>query len=439
MTLRVHPDEIVRSSKSSLLTKHESWERVRLRDVADVLNGFAFKSKDFTHDGGVPLLRIRDVGSSTTQIRYTGDYDSSYMVDPGTIVVGMDGDFRAARWNGPPALLNQRVCTITVRDEALYNSTFLLHALPGYLDAINDWTSSITVKHLSSETIKEIPLPLPPVSEQGRVVAAIEQAFSRLDEAHDSLQRAQRRLRDLKAAALAAALKGWPESTLGDLAEVFIGTTPSRSTPELWEGDVPWVSSGEVAFCRIHRTRETISPVAVTSADRLHPPGTVLLAMIGEGKTRGQAAILDVAATHNQNSAAIRLDSQRCAAEWLFYVLMARYEETRRAGSGAQQPALNRARVQALSIPLPPLEDQVRLVEDLERQLSLVAALTTDVDRAQRRSAALRRSILEEAFNGKLVVQDPEDEPAAVLLERIARQRAAIPKRLRRSQEKTPA
>src|SRR5207245_2411142 len=117
-----------------------------------------------------------------------------------------------------------------------------------------------------------------------------------------------------------------------------------------------WVSSGEVAFCRILRTRETISPQAVTSPDRLHPAGTVLLAMIGEGKTRGQAAILDVPAAHNQNSAAIRIDQSQCTPEWLFYVLMGRYEETRRAGSGAQQPALNRARVAALSVPLPPLE-----------------------------------------------------------------------------------
>lgn len=284
--------------------------------------------------------------------------------------------------------------------------------------------SGTTVQNIETRRLLDFEIPVAPIDEQRRIVAAIDEHFSRLDDADESLQRAQRRLRNLKAAVLAAGLKGWPERTLGEFAEVFVGTTPSRSAPELWEGDVPWVSSGEVAFCRIHQTRETISPAAVTSADRLHPPGTVLLAMIGEGKTRGQAAILDVAATHNQNSAAIRLDSQQCTPEWLFYVLMARYEETRRAGSGAQQPALNRARVQALRIPLPPLEDQGRLVADIERQLSLSDTLTAGIDRARRRSAALRRSILEQAFSGKLLPQDPTDEPASALLERIAAQRA---------------
>lgn len=292
--------------------------------------------------------------------------------------------------------------------------------------------SGTTVQNIETPRLLDFEIPVAPTDEQRRIAAAIEEQFSRIEAADDSLQRAQRRVRNLKAALLAAALRGWSERTLGEFAEVFVGTTPSRSAPELWKGDVPWVSSGEVAFCRISQTRETISLAAVTSADRLHPPGTVLLAMIGEGKTRGQAAILDVAATHNQNSAAIRLDSQLCTPEWLFYVLMARYEETRRAGSGAQQPALNRARVQALRIPLPPLEDQGRLVEGIERQLSLSDTLTAGIDRARRRSAALRRSILEQSFTGKLVPQDPSDEPASVLIERIAAERAAAPKRSRR-------
>jgi type I restriction enzyme S subunit len=149
--------------------------------------------------------------------------------------------------------------------------------------------------------------------------------------------------------------------------------------------------------------------------------------MIGEGKTRGQAAILDVAAAHNQNSAAIRLDETACIPEWLFFVLMARYEETRQVGSGAQQPALNRARVEALRVPLPPLNGQRQLVANIERQLSIVNAMAVAVEKAVRRSAALRRSILEQAFSGKLVPQDPSDEPATVLLERIAAERAARP------------
>jgi hypothetical protein len=104
----------------------------------------------------------------------------------------------------------------------------------------------------------------------------------------------------------------------------------------LWDGDIPWVSSGEVAFNRIKATRETIAPSAVSGGKRLHPPGTVMLAMIGEGKTRGQTAILDIEAAHNQNCASIRVSETRILPEYVFAFFKERYLETRRGSSGGQ-------------------------------------------------------------------------------------------------------
>ena len=303
------------------------------------------------------------------------------------------------------------------------DSKFLTYCLRA--SSLGSLDSSTAVPSLRRDDLERQLIPIPPENEQRRIVATIEEYFSRLDAADESLARISRRLRSLRTGLLATAFCDWPERCIGKIADVYVGTTPSRRAPELWGGEVPWVSSGEVAFSHIRHTRETISPHAVTSPKRVHPPGTVLLAMIGEGKTRGQAAILDVAAAHNQNSAAIRLDQCICTPEWLFYVLMGRYEETRRAGSGAQQPALNRGRVEALKIPLPPLDEQYRLVGELERQLSLVDTLDADIIRASGRSAALRRSILEQAFKGTLVPQDPSDEPASILLERIAAEHSA--------------
>jgi len=119
----------------------------------------------------------------------------------------MDGDFNASRWRGPAAVLNQRVCKIDP-DERYYDLRFLSYVLPGYLDAINAETSAITVKHLSSRTVGEIPLPLPPLPEQHRIVAAIEEQFTRLDAAVASLGRARANLKRYRAAVLAAACSG---------------------------------------------------------------------------------------------------------------------------------------------------------------------------------------------------------------------------------------
>lgn len=103
-----------------------------------------------------------------------------------------------------------------------------------------------------------------------------------------------------KDAFAAAHPPGWAQTKIGELFDVYVGSTPSRADPSLWHGDVPWVSSGEVAFNRIRTTRESISRRALgSSKTRLHPPGTVMLSMIGQGKTRGQAAILEISAAHN--------------------------------------------------------------------------------------------------------------------------------------------
>ena len=109
----------------------------------------------------MPLLRIRDVGRNITTTYYSGDYDESEIVHPGDLIIGMDGEFNCSRWQGQPSLMNQRVCRVTLTSPVLTEG-FLDLALPGYLAAINEATPSVTVKHLSSKSVGEILLPLPP-------------------------------------------------------------------------------------------------------------------------------------------------------------------------------------------------------------------------------------------------------------------------------------
>ena len=189
---------------------------------------------------------------------------------------------------------------------------------------------------------------------------------------------------------------------------------------------MPWVSSGEVSFNRITSTREsiTIEGLKNTSTD-LHPAGTVLLGMIGEGRTRGQVSILDIPACNSQNSAAIRVSEAGTSPEFVFYFLRSQYQETRQIGSGNNQPALNKSRVQEILFPLPPLAEQRRIVAEVERRLSVIQQAEATVEASLARAERLRQSILKQAFSGKLVPQDPDDEPASALLERIKAEREA--------------
>jgi type I restriction enzyme S subunit len=343
----------------------------------------------------------------------------------------MDGDFRVARWSGPPAVLNQRVCKVSVRDETSYDSGFLLYVLPGYLDAINVMTSSVTVKHLSSRTVQEIPLPLPPIAEQRRIVAAIEEHFSRLDAAEETLRRADRRLRVLREAILEAAFAAGTAGSvysLGELASLTDGPFGSNLKTSHYTTSGPRVvrlqNVGEGVF------RDERAYIDASHFQRLRKhevlAGDVVAASLGE--TAPRACLIPPWL----GQAIVKADCIRIRpvgeVDGAFLMWMLNSPQVRKEAAtsikGIGRPRLGLGSMKKLSIPLPPLDEQRRIVAEVERQLSLVDSLAAAIDQALRRSAALRRAILERAFTGKLVPQDPSDEPASVLLERIAAERA---------------
>jgi type I restriction enzyme, S subunit len=356
---------------------------------------------------------------------------------------------------------------------------------------------STAIPGLNRDDLYSQVIPIAPLPEQHRIVAEIEKQFTRLDAGVAALKRVQANLKRYKASVLKAACEGrlvpqdpndepaskllerilaerrnvvtkrkgavtapqqppdtdglptlpnaWYWTTIGSIFSVTIGGTPSRTKSEYWGGDILWVSSGEVANKRIRSTREQITSDGLANSNaKLHPPGTVLLAMIGEGKTRGQTAILDVASTTNQNIASILCAETPVVPEWVFYWLMSRYEETRKSGSGGMQYALNSERIRGFTFPLPPLAEQRRIVTEVERRLSVVQEVETVIAANLARAERLRQSVLKQAFEGKLVAQDPNEEPASVLLERIKAHRAGAAltvaqKPARRSRSKSRA
>ncbi|MDC1384406.1 restriction endonuclease subunit S [Crocinitomicaceae bacterium] len=147
-----------------------------LGDHIRILSGFAFKSKEFNNSGeGIPMVRIRDVGKKKSETYYNGEYSDEYLLDNGDLLIGMDGDFRLAEWNGGKALLNQRVCKISTNETTL-DRGYMYRMLPRELKRIEDTTSFATVKHLSVKKIKGIDLPLPPLDQQKKIAAILDEA-----------------------------------------------------------------------------------------------------------------------------------------------------------------------------------------------------------------------------------------------------------------------
>jgi len=207
MALGLTPYQIIEKGTHPQLVIADEWERVELKKIASVQNGYAFSSKLFNRTEGMPLIRIRDIFSIETENLYLGEYKEDFVVNKGDILIGMDGDFKVSKWPGNKGLLNQRVCRIHF-ESAYYEKEFLFICIQPYLNAIHSETSAVTVKHLSSRTINDIPFPVPPLPEQRALVSKIEELFSDLDKGIADLKKAQDQLKVYRHAVLKKAFEG---------------------------------------------------------------------------------------------------------------------------------------------------------------------------------------------------------------------------------------
>jgi type I restriction enzyme S subunit len=214
----------------------------------------------------------------------------------------------------------------------------------------------------------------------------------------------------------------WRWTGMGEVFGVYVGATPSRGEASYWDGDVAWVSSGEVAFCSITETSEKITAAGLANTStRLHLPGTVLLGMIGEGKTRGQAAILEIEACNNQNCAAIRVSEADYPPDYVFWYLYSIYEQTRSSGDGGNnQPALNKEKVQRIPFPLAPPEEARAIAQVIKARLTPMLNLEMQLKQVGKQLDRLTERLLAKAFMGQLIPQDSSDEPVEELLRRLA-------------------
>ncbi|MHC2069628.1 restriction endonuclease subunit S [Bremerella sp. T1] len=215
---------------------------------------------------------------------------------------------------------------------------------------------------------------------------------------------------------------GWCWSSVDQLCDVATGTTPSRGRLDYYEnGSIPWVMSTAVNDPLIVNGTEMVTERALEETSlRLYPIGTLLIALYGEGKTRGMVSELKIAATINQALGALVFhESSECIRAYLKQFLWSRYLELRRKAAGGMQPNLNLGLVRQIAVPLPPVGEQVEIVRDVEEALTQIDAAQHAVHCSEIRSARLRQSILKVAFEGNLVPQDSNDESAKELLARI--------------------
>ena len=395
------------------------WNKKKLRDLLVIQNGYAFSSKSFSSTDGVPLIRIRDLkNGSETETNFVGDYDSKYEVNGGDLLIGMDGEFACYRWQGPTALLNQRVCRLQDFSHDLYPD-FLLYGINRHLSEIEQRTTFTTVKHLSAKQVYSIELPLPPLPEQRRIVAILDEAFEGIDAAVASAERNLASARELFESHLNSVFarkgEGWVERRLKEVCEKITVGHVGPMVEQYRDEGIPFLRSQNIRPFQISLDNVVYIDTAFhgkLAKSELHPGD---LAIIRTGFPGTTAVIPETIPVANCSDLVIARTGAAVSPHYVALFLNSAYGKRLVTGNltGAAQKHFNVTAAKEVLIPLPSIAEQHNLVARLHELRENTQSLEYICRRKLAALAELRQSMLRKAFAGELTAEAAEKVAAA--------------------------
>jgi len=448
------------------------WVEAALDELAATSLGKMLDAKQRTGLHQTPYLRnvnvrwgafdLSDVATMDIQPREL----ERVLARPGDLIVCEGGEpGRSAVWRGSEAVALQKALHM-VRPRAGVLAAYLglLFREQASTGELAKLFTGTTIKHLPQEKLRLVRVPLAPTAEQERIVIAIEEVFSKLDAGEAGFRTVRQLLKRMRDAILAAAVTGYlvpqdaadtPAPKLGTDLGVEPGQDLLRDVPSTWtvvalstllsepltNGRSVRSMSGGFPVLRLTCLRDgrvdlrerkqgewdaaDAARFLVQRGDFLVSRGNGSLGLVGRG---GLVADEPDAVAYPDTLIRVpvpasTLDPSLLALIWNSRLVRQQLESRARTTAGIYK--VNQSMLLEVQLPLPPREEQARIVAEVERRMSFVDACERAVDAGLARAAALRRSVLKAAFEGKLVPRDPSDEPASALLERIRAERLA--------------
>ena len=326
-----------------------------------------------------------------------------------------------------PATVNSSIAVIRPH-EAVHGGYlryyFALQVMQAHIGSMKD---GMGVPHLFQADIRKFRIPLPPRDEQIAIVAFLDRETERIDALVAKKRRLLELLQDKRTALINHAVtKGldpdvpmkdsgiewfgqipahWPVVRLGHFAHVQNGSTPSPDDVAYWhDGTVPWLASTKVNEDRVTSPSELITETALRECSlSLVPAGSVVIGLVGQGRTRGMAALLGIEAAINQNMAAI-IPRRRIMGRYLQYQLESMYIPIRECGRGANQAALNCELVAELRLPSPPADEQAAIARFIDDKAYAISALVDKTHRSIDLLGESRSALITAAVTGQIDV-----------------------------------
>ena len=392
----------------------KGWKVTQLDEVVKIQNGFAFNSKQFSPNAKTPLIRIRDLKKgANTETNFDGDFDASYLVKKGDFLIGMDGEFGCYEWHGEEALLNQRVCRLHSFASSL-DARFLFRGINKYLKDIEEVTGFTTVKHISSKQIASIQFPLPPLPEQRRIVAFLDEAFEGLEAMRANAEKNLKNARELFDSYLNAIFtqkgEGWVENSLAELCTIKHGFA-FQSEFFTDSGEYTLLTPGNFFESGGYRYRGDKQKYYVGEIPNgfVLSAGDLLVAMTEQATgLLGSPVIIPKSGKflHNQRlGLVVAKDGAPWSNEFFFYVFntMAVREEIQASASGVKVRHTSPSKMGEILVAYPSsIAAQSAIVDELTNMAEQASHLESLCRQKLAAIAELKQSLLQKAFAGEL-------------------------------------
>lgn len=378
------------------------WDVISGKWIVNFTYGFPADSKLFSIEKkGLPLIRIRDIYSTDTEVYYEGnDYPAESIINNGDLLIGMDGDFNVARWNGAKAILNQRVCKF--EDSKMLSKSYMFYILPLILNKINATKYATTVKHLSATDLSEMKLTVPPIEEQEVIAAYLDDVTGKVDALIAEKQKQVEDLRAYRNSIITETVtRGLnPDAPLRHSGIDWLGNIPqhwkilkmkhcieiSNGSDPKTEGPIPVYGSGATSFKTCGEYKDGPTVLIGRKGATLHIPHWI------EGKYWNVDTAFDTKVKDNYQ------------LRYFYYIACSfDYEQYK---SQTTLPSMTQSSYENAYIPVPPISEQQQIADSLDQTTEkidvLIDALTKQLDEL----AEYKKAVISEAVTGKVDVRD---------------------------------
>jgi len=320
----------------------------------------------------------------------------SYSYDCECVLVAGNGDLNVKYYNGKFDAY-QRTYIIEDNGSGQLYMPYLYYFMDGYVEELRKLSIGGVIKYIKLENLTDALIELPEIDNQKAVVNILNKAKCVLTYRQQQLQK----LDELVKARFVELFGGihdskmYPYKLVNDLTDVISGGTPSRDVNEYWEGGtIPWVKTTELQNNYVTEVEEYITEEGLNnSSAKIVPAGTILIAMYGQGKTRGMTAYLGIEACTNQACACI-LPSDKINQTFLWQFFVLSYDNLRNKAKGGNQPNLNGNIIKNYPVLYPPIELQEQFAAFVKQTDKSKVVVQKALDEAQ----TLFDSLMQEYF-----------------------------------------